>query len=119
MKLKYFFLLFIAFFMTLLLFGCDPSSIGSDDYGTVKVEGFVMDVSNQIGIDNATILTAQSQDSSYSDKGGNFFIVNFRLAQNPQEVDIIAEKVGYKTAQLKITLTAGETAHVTIPMTPK
>lgn len=118
MKLKYYVLLFVAFFMALILFGCDPSSIGSTNYGTAQVSGFVMDVTNQTGINDVTILTAQSQDSIYTDKVGNFFILDFLLSQNPQDVDIIAEKSGYQTAQLKVILRDGETTQVTIPMIP-
>lgn len=105
--------------MALLLFGCNLSSIGSDNYGTAKIEGYVMNVSNNIGIENATIMTAQAQDTSYSDKIGNFIILDYILAQNPQDIDIIVEKAGFKTSQLKVTVHDGETAHVTIPLIPK
>jgi hypothetical protein len=118
MKIKYFIYLFLAFFMALLLFGCDISSIGSDNYGTAKIEGYVMDVSNNNGIEKATVMTAQANDTSYSDKIGNFIFLDYTLAQNPQVIDIIVQKAGYKTSQLKVTLHDGETAHVTIPMIP-
>jgi hypothetical protein len=119
MKLKYYVLLFIAFFTTLCFFGCDLSTIGSTDYGTAQINGFVMDVSTQIGINDVTILTAQSQDSTYSNTGGYFFILDFVLSQDPQDVDIIAVKEGYQTAQLRVALKDGEIAQVTIPMTKK
>jgi|WetSurMetagenome_2_1015567.scaffolds.fasta_scaffold385056_1 hypothetical protein len=119
MKIKYFVILFFVFFAALLLFGCDPSGIGSADYGSAQINGYVMDATDNNAIKDVYIMTYPASDSVKSSESGNFFIANFYLNNNPQEVTIIAEKTGYQTAQVKLIVHSDETSTVTIPMTRK
>lgn len=116
MKIKYFVILFFAFFAALIIFGCDPSGIGSADYGDAQINGYVMDAIDNNALQNVLIFTYPASDSVQTSQSGNFFIYTFHLNNNPQEVTIIAEKSGYQTAQVKLTVRTGETANVTIPM---
>ncbi|MCX6163285.1 MAG: hypothetical protein NTU73_00205 [Ignavibacteriae bacterium] len=106
MKIKYYVILFFAFFAALIIFGCEPSGIGSDafDNGALK---------------DATIITYPPSDSVLTSESGNFFIYRFYLNSNPQEIMIIAEKPGYQTAQVKLNVRTDETANATIQMVRK
>jgi len=102
--------------MTLLLFGCDPAGIGSTDYGYGEIRGYAMDMSTNNGVSDVLIITSPASDSVATDAAGNFFILNIQLNTNPQDVQIIAIKEGYQTAQVKTTLKSDQTTQVTIPM---
>lgn len=119
MKIKYFVILFFAFFAALIIFGCDPSGLGSADYGTAEINGYVMDAFDNNAIKDATIITYPPSDSVITSESGNFFIYKFYLNSNPQEIMIIAEKPGYQTAQVKLNVHSDETANVTIQMVRK
>ena len=116
MKIKYFVLLFLIFFVSLILFGCDPGSIGSSDYGTAQVRGYVLDVSTKVGIGDVSVLTTPSSDTLMTDTKGTFFIISYQLNSNPQDIMIITEKQGYKTGQTNITLHSDQSTDVTILM---
>jgi hypothetical protein len=116
MKIKYFVLLFLIFFVSLILFGCDPGSIGSSDYGTAQVRGYVLDESSKVGIGNVTVLTTPTSDTIMTDAKGTFFIISYHLISNPQEIMIITEKEGYKTGQTNITLHSDQSTDVTVLM---
>lgn len=119
MKIKYFVLLFFAFFAALIIFGCDPSGLGSADYGSAQINGYVMDAFNNNGIKDVTIITYPPSDSVTTSENGGFFIYRFYLNSNPQEILIIAEKPGYNTAQVKLNVYTDEIANVTVQMTRK
>lgn len=119
MKLKYFIILFFVFFAALILFGCEPSGIGSSDYGTAQIKGYVMDATTNDGLKDVTIMTYPASDSVLSSSTGNFFIYEFCLNNNPQEILIIAEKSGYQTAQVKTVVHSDEMANVTVVMNRK
>jgi hypothetical protein len=119
MKIKYFILLFLIFFVSLILFGCDPGSIGSSDYGTAQVRGYVMDATSKVGIADALVLTTPASDSTKTDTKGTFFILSYKLNSNPQDIIIITEKSGYKTGQTNITVQADQTTDVTVLMERK
>jgi hypothetical protein len=119
MKLKFFVILFFAFFAALIIFGCDPQGIGSSDYGTAQINGYVLTTDGNEGIKDVTILTYPESDTVMTSNSGNFFIYKFYLNNNPQEVLIIAEKQGYYPAQVKTVVRTGETANATIFMERK
>lgn len=119
MKIRYFIILFFVFFAVLLIFGCELSGIGSSNYGSAQIEGYVLDASSNVGIGDVTIMTYPPSDSVYTDNNGNFFSLKFFLNTNPQEIMIIAEKKGYQTAQIKTLVKTDEIANVTIFMTRK
>jgi hypothetical protein len=116
MKIKYFILLFIIFFISLALFGCNPAGIGSDDYGTAQINGYVMDVSTKLGMSDVKIITSPAYDTIKTNAKGSFYILNFHLTSNPQDIIIIAEKDGYKSGQVNAKLKTDETSTVTILM---
>jgi hypothetical protein len=116
MKIKYFILLFIIFFISLALFGCNPAGIGSDDYGTAQINGYVMDVATKTGVSGVNIITSPAYDTTKTNLKGSFYILNFVLTASPQDIIIIAEKEGYKTGQVNAKLKPGETTTVTILM---
>lgn len=116
MKIKYYVILFFVFFAALIIFGCEPSGIGSADYGSAQINGFVMDAFDNNALKNVTIITYPPSDSLLTSENGNFFIYRFYLNSNPQEIMIIAEKPGYQTAQVKLNVHTDETANVTIQM---
>lgn len=119
MKLKIFVILFFMFFAALIIFGCDPQGIGSSDYGSAQINGYVLSVDGNDGIKDVKILTYPESDTVTTSNSGYFFIRKFYLNNNPQEILIIAEKSGYYPAQIKATVHTGETANATIFMTPK
>lgn len=119
MKIRYFVILFFMFFAALILFGCDPSGLGSADYGYAQINGYVVESINNNSIKDVTIFTYPPSDSVVTSESGNFFIYRFYLNSNPQEVLIIAEKSGYQTAQVKLNVHSDETANITIQMSRK
>lgn len=119
MKLKYFVILFFVFFAAMIIFGCEPSGIGSSDYGTAQIEGFVMDANTIDVIENVRVMTNPESDTVLSTQNGKFIIDNYFLNNNPQEITLIATKTGYYTSEVKAILRTGETANITILMIPK
>lgn len=119
MKIKFFVILFFVFFAILIFFGCDPSGIGSADYGSAQINGYVMDASTNNAIENVNIMTYPTSDTVTSSRSGSFFIYKFYLNTNPQEILIIAEKDGYYPAQVKTVVHTDETTNVTLTMTHK
>jgi hypothetical protein len=119
LKIKYLMILFFIFFAAMIIFGCDPSGLGSADYGSAQINGYVMDAFNNNAINDVTIFTYPPSDSVTTSENGSFFIYKFYLNSNPQEIMIIAEKPGYQTAQVKLNVHTDETANVTIQMVHK
>jgi hypothetical protein len=116
MKIKYYIALLIIFFFSMLLFGCDPGAIGSTDYGTSQISGYVMDEVSYDGIYNAAVITIPGVDSIKTDKNGYFVIPSFILTQDPQEINIVANKDGYNPSTITVRLVSDGKANVTIPM---
>lgn len=115
MKIKYYVALLLLLFFSMLLFGCDPSAIGSDDYGTSDVSGYVMDEISFNGIYNAAVILPNI-DTLRTDKNGFFSISTYFLSQNPQEIIIEAIKDGYKHNNISVKLVSDGKVNVTIPM---
>jgi len=115
MKIKYYIALLIIFFFSMLIFGCDPSSIGSTDYGTSDVSGYVMDEISFNGIYYAAVVLPNI-DTIRTDKKGFFSIPTYYLSQNPQEIIIEAIKDGYKHNNVSVKLVSDGKVNVTIPM---
>jgi hypothetical protein len=99
--------------------GCDPSVLGSSDYGSAQINGYVIDAFSKNAIKDVMIMTYPVSDSVETGESGNFFIYKFYLNTNPQEILIIAEKPGYQTAQVKMIVHTNETANITIPLIRK
>jgi len=116
MKIKYYVALLIIFFFSMLLFGCDPTSIGSADYGSSQISGYVMDEISFDGISDAAIITVPGADSIKTDKNGFFNIPSFVLSQDPQEINLVANKDGYKSCTVTIKLVSDGKANITIPL---
>jgi hypothetical protein len=116
MKIKYYVVLLIIFFVSMLLFGCDLGSIGSSDYGTSQLSGYVMDDISYDGIYDAAIVTIPGADSIRTDNNGYFNIPSFVLTQDPQEINLSVNKIGYKTSIVTVKLVSDGKENVTIPM---
>lgn len=115
MKIKYYVALLLLFFFSMLLFGCDPSSIGSTDYGTSNVSGYVMDDISFDGIFDAAVVLPNI-DTIKTDKNGYFSIPTYYLSQDPQEINIETIKNGYKQNNISVKLVSDGKINVTIPM---
>lgn len=116
MKIKYYVALLILFFFSMMLFGCDPSSIGSTDYGSSQISGYAIDEISFNGVSDASIITIPGIDTIKTDKNGYFNIQTFYLTQDPQEIRIQCSKDGYQTKILTVKLVSYGKADVTIPM---
>ncbi|MBI5402043.1 MAG: hypothetical protein HY959_01465 [Ignavibacteriae bacterium] len=116
MKIKYYVALLILFFFSMMLFGCDPSSIGSTDYGSSQISGYAIDEISFSGVSDAAIITIPGIDTIKTDKNGYFNIQSYYLIQDPQEIQVQCSKDGYRTKTVTIRLVSDGKANVTIPM---
>ena len=116
MKIKYYVALLIIFFISMLLFGCDLGSIGSSDYGTSSISGYVVDDVSFDGIINAAVVTIPGADSIKTDVNGYFNFPTYVLSQNPQEMNLSVNKVGYKTCEVTVKLVSDGNAKVTVSL---
>ena len=116
MKIKYYVAILIIFFVSMLLFGCDPTSIGSTDYGTSQVSGYVRDYVTNDPIMDAVVVSSPGTDTLKTDKNGYFIIQSYTLSADPQDVDLIAKKIGYQDCTVSVKLTSDGKESVTFPL---